>query len=329
MGEFPNGKTTQKNNEYCNVTNWWEHGYTGKGIAVWNMEGYTGHNGHGKTSRKRIIGAAPDATVYSGSVTYASSLKELRNPTVLWEQDEDLSGKNQIRVPLEEFIKTHNIRVINASLSPAPFSYPGYKTHPEWKALIEKYDLCCFASSANDSNRDKTFDNSDYGWWYVGACYFHAGKTDDIRRHGYSNGGEGLDFIDFTGDWSGTSSSSPYLAGKCALVRQRFPEMNRFEVYEYMKQNAEDLGDPGEDTLFGNGLFILPKITGPVKKEEESKMKSVITTTKILVNGEEKTVKRVMVDDENFIRLRDMEDVLGIVDVEYDAEKNLPIVKSK
>lgn len=325
MGEFPNAERTQKNNEFSNIPNWWEHGYTGKGVAVWNMEGYTSHSGHGKTSRKRIFGSAPDATVLSGSVTYASSVTELKNPTVLWEQDEDLSGKNQIRVPLEEFIATHNIKVINASLSPAPFSYPGYKTHPEWKRLIEKYDLCCFASSANDSNRDKAFDNSDYGWWYVGACYFFGGHEDDIRRHGYSNGGEGLDFIDFTGDWSGTSSSSPYLAGKCALVRQRFPRFNRFQVYEYMKQNCMDLGDAGEDKLFGHGLFILPPIKEDVKPKGDDDVE--ITKTKVLVDGVIKEVKRVMVNNENYIRLRDMEDVLGICDVDYDAEKNLPIVR--
>lgn len=34
-----------------------------------------------------------------------------------------------------------------------------------------------------------------------------------------------------------------------------------------------------------------------------------------------------MVNNENYIRLRDMEDVLGICDVDYDAEKNLPIVR--
>lgn len=325
MGTFPNAEKTQQNNEFSNVTNWWEHGYTGKGVAVWNMEGYTAHSGHGKTSRKRIFGSAPDATVYSGAVNYGASQTELKDPVVQWEQDEDLSGKNRIRVPLEEFIATHNIKVINASLSPAPFSYPGYKTHPEWKRLIEKYDLCCFASSANDSDKNKTFDNSDFGWWYVGAMYMYGGKTDDLRRHGYSNGGEGLDFIDFTGDWSGTSSSSPYLAGKCALVRQRFPQMNRFEVYEYMKEHCMDLGDAGEDKLFGHGLFILPPIKDDVKPKGDDDVE--ITKTKVLVDGQIKEVKRVMVNNENYIRLRDMEDVLGICDVDYDAEKNLPIVR--
>ncbi len=52
-----------------------------------------------------------------------------------------------------------------------------------------------------------------------------------------------------------------------------------------------------------------------------------ITKTKVLVDGQIKEVKRVMVNNENYIRLRDMEDVLGICDVDYDAEKNLPIVR--
>lgn len=311
MSEFPSGNTTEKNNTYSNVTNWWEHGYTGKGVTVWNMED---DEAHGHKSRGRILHSAPDSTVLSARATYGADVKTLKDPVVLYD------GR---RIPLEEFIVTYNVKVVNASLSPAPFSHPGYKTHPEWKRLIEKYDLCCFASSANDSDKNKTFDNSDYGWWYVGAMYMYGGKTDDLRRHGYSNGGEGLDFIDFTGDWSGTSSSSPYLAGKCALVRQRFPQMNRFEVYEYMKQNCMDLGDAGEDKLYGHGLFILPPITEPPKGDDDVE----ITKTKVLVDGVIKEVKRVMVNNENYIRLRDMEDVLGICDVDYDAEKNLPIVR--
>ena len=55
--------------------------------------------------------------------------------------------------------------------------------------------------------------------------------------------------------------------------------------------------------------------------------KSDLSTTKVLVNNEIKNVKRVMVNNENYIRLRDFEDVLGICKVDYDKDKNLPIVK--
>ena len=53
----------------------------------------------------------------------------------------------------------------------------------------------------------------------------------------------------------------------------------------------------------------------------------MITTTKVLVNGEVKEVKRIMKDGENYIRLRDFEDVLGVCDVDYDAERKLPIIQ--
>lgn len=320
MGDYPNGETTKKNNIYCNIPIWWEHGYTGEGVAVWNCEGYNGNNGHGKNSRKRILGSAPGASVFSGRESHATAKGQFKNAYVYLELDEDLSGEHQKQIPLEEFIATNNIKVVNASLSPAPFSHPGYKTLQAWKDLIEKYDLCCFASSANDGDRKKNFDNSDYGWWYIGAMYMYAGNENDLRRHGYSNGGEGLDFIDFTGDWSGTSSSSPYLAGKCALIRQRYPNLNRFEVYEYMKAHAADLGDPGEDTLFGHGLVILPD---DFKEEEDVE----ITKTKVLVDDKIIEVKRVMVNNENYIRLRDFDDVLHICKVDYDKAKNLPIVR--
>ena len=52
----------------------------------------------------------------------------------------------------------------------------------------------------------------------------------------------------------------------------------------------------------------------------------LITQTKVLVNGQEKTVNRILKDGENYIRLRDIEDVLKVADVEYDFLKNLPKV---
>ena len=303
-------------NEYCNLNEWWNAGYSGQGVGVWNCEGFTDH---GKISRKRIIQAAPNANVFSGHISQRKTVDVVHDAFVML----DDGSRTFKEVPLKDFLSENKIRVITASFQPSPFQFPGYRVMEFWKQIIDEYDLCVFVSSGNDHKKDKKIDNDGEYIWYVGAV--NQSKTSDPVRAGYSNGGEGLDFVDFTGIWAGTSFSSPYLAGKCALIRQRFPEMNRLQVYEYMKQNSKDLGETGADKLYGNGLLIMPKI----EKEDHSAMKSVITTTKVLVNGEEKTVKRVMVDDENFIRLRDMEDVLGIVDVEYDAEKNLPIVNSK
>lgn len=308
----------QKQHDYCNIPNWWEHGFTGKGVGVWNCEGFTDH---GTVTRRTIEYVAPDATIMSGHISTGIDNKgTLKNPTVYVEEGKD---RKQTPIPLEEFLQKYNIKVVTASLSPAPMTHPGYKVATGWQKLIEKYDLCVFNSSGNDFNRNKTMDNQDVGIWYIGALGFDA--KGNVSRHGYSNGGEGLDFADFTADRRGTSFSSPYLAGKCALVRQRFPHFDRFQVYEYMKEHCLDLGDTGEDKLFGHGLFILPPIKDDVKPKGDDDVE--ITKTKVLVDGVIKEVKRVMVNNENYIRLRDMEDVLGICDVDYDAERNLPIVR--
>lgn len=62
---------------------------------------------------------------------------------------------------------------------------------------------------------------------------------------------------------------------------------------------------------------------------EIKEQKSGINKTKVLVDGKIIEVKRVMVNNENYIRLRDMDDVLGICKVDYDKKQNLPIVKKK
>lgn len=294
--------------EFCNLPEWWDAGFTGKGVNVWNCEGFTDH---GKISRKRILQSAPDATVFSGHISSRTANGQYKEVSVMLD---DGTGKT-IPVPLEEFLTENKIRVLNSSFCPTPFQHPGYKVHPYWKDIIDRYDLCVCCSSGNERKKDRTFDNDGEYLWFVGAV--NQGKDGLPVRAGYSNGGEGLDFTDFTGIWNGTSFSSPYLAGKIALILQRWPTLTRQEVYEYIKANCMDLGDSGTDTLYGNGLLIMPEIGEDME----------ITKTKVLVDGTIKEVKRVMVNNENYIRLRDMDDVLGICKVDYDKARNLPIVK--
>lgn len=71
-----------------------------------------------------------------------------------------------------------------------------------------------------------------------------------------------------------------------------------------------------------NGVPINP--APYINNLEEYEM---VTETKILVNGQQKTVRRILKDGENFIRLRDFDDVLGIAKVSYDEKKKLPVVQ--
>ena len=290
--------------EFCNLPNWWGHGFTGKGVIVWDTEDLSGH---GTKTRERILQAAPDSTVINGEMIYSKADGH---------RVKVVDGNSHVVqiLPIEDFVRENHIRILSVSKSPDPIGNRSATKGKYWQDLIYRYGLCIFVSSGNDGNKSKRMDTNDA--WQVGAAYI----TDDgVKRKTYSNGGIGLDFTDFTGAWEGTSFSAPFLAGKAALLLQRFPNMTRSEMYEYMTQNCVDIGDPGQDILFGNGIFVLPHI-------EKGDGNVEITKTKVLVNGQIKEVKRVMVNNENYFRLRDFDDVLGVCKVDYDKSKNLPII---
>lgn len=68
------------------------------------------------------------------------------------------------------------------------------------------------------------------------------------------------------------------------------------------------------------------EVIKPEKKEEDDE---VVDKTKILVNGKTVTVERILKDGVNYVRLRDIDEKMGICTVDYDEEKKLPVVNSK
>lgn len=61
------------------------------------------------------------------------------------------------------------------------------------------------------------------------------------------------------GYWQGTSLSSPYTAGICALIKGRFPAFGELEVRNYLyDQCTVDLGVAGRDNVYGWGKVVLP-----------------------------------------------------------------------
>jgi len=54
---------------------------------------------------------------------------------------------------------------------------------------------------------------------------------------------------------SGTSMASPHVAGSVMLLKEAFPDLLGRDFKEALYLTARDLGDPGEDNTYGNGII--------------------------------------------------------------------------
>ena len=68
----------------------------------------------------------------------------------------------------------------------------------------------------------------------IKSCWF-------LNNYGYSDG------------WSGTSMSTPHVAGTMALMLQKNPNLTPAQIDQYLEQTALDWGATGKDNIYGAG----------------------------------------------------------------------------
>ena len=237
-------EVVSKQNDYCGVTKWHQAGITGKGVVVWNME--NGKATHGKQTTQRILHSVPDTTVINGSLSATADNKGIKEANV--------TTDDGTRYEVEDFIQKFKIKLITRSQGGAKSNAKLWSDF--WKPLKEKYNLIFFNSAGNEGS-----EGIDAGLpadiaILVAACHLSNGKP--TRDWWYSSVHEEVDFIDFRGEWNGTSFASPYLCGKAALLVQKYgPQLTQEDVYEYFKTHAQDLEEEGVDNKTGWGLPIM------------------------------------------------------------------------
>lgn len=271
-------KGNEKEFSACNIQQWHNLGYTGKGINVGNTEkaypqsplfdgklhdeyekGYSyskSANDHGNLTSHVIHQVAPDADIYllnmgfnQKNSVFSGTLPELTIPMIL----------------------EKNITVISSS-SWSPMSYK--KANGMVRHLRDKTVFISAASNDGFEGLDGYGVTED--WHSIGAVGIRE-VGNEIYIKGYSSRGKELDFVSFSGlciphfnnDYTGhtipegTSFAAPLFAGMCALVQQFFLEkagrtLDHFEMEKFIMDNLVDLGDVGWNENYGHGLFVLP-----------------------------------------------------------------------
>lgn len=268
-------------NEYCGVKRWNDASYLGEGVVVWTTENHKGNSSeHGCKTHDRIFDAAPGATIINASISAIYSNEEIEKFEIIYQPSHD--SNERIKYEPEEFIKKFKIKIITRSIGGGMFSDPkSSKMGRFWKEMQDKYNLIFFNSFGNkgNENKDETGDLAIY----VQACHLDN-KGKPVRDYYSSTGISDHNFIDFRGWDSGTSFSAPYLAGKTALLIERYGDLTQEDVIQYWKDHVEDLDDEGYDKYTGFGLPILgdvneeydfPSKEGNKGEDEMKKFKDV------------------------------------------------------
>ena len=301
-------ETIKYENDFCNVTEWHANGITGKGVNVWNCED---KSNHGQTSARRIRDAAPNANIYWGSIN------AIQNQGKVLEVN--ITDSNDVKYSPEEWIQTYNIKVASRSMARAFAGKDEGEWRELWEGLWKKYRLVICDSAGNEADKER---NKPEGYDIaitVGAVY------DNLKPTSYTSVTDDVDFADFTGVWSGTSFSCPYLAGKAALLIERYGDMSQTEIFNYFKMCAKDLSVEGEDNRTGWGIVVLPKFN----------KKYITMTTKsntYYIDGKayEMDTKPVNKNGNVLVPLRVISEALGAtVDWQFNPDKTIKVFITK
>lgn len=64
--------------------------------------------------------------------------------------------------------------------------------------------------------------------------------------------------------WSGTSFSAPVISGAAALLASAFPNLSGSQIVEILLRTADDAGQAGRDTTYGNGILNIGRAFQPI-----------------------------------------------------------------
>lgn len=186
---------------------------------------------------------------------------------------------------------SHNASVINMSLGVA-----GWTLNPDWNKLLNEPALALMTQNSvfviaagnegvsqatnvewtNSSHFilvgsvDPTSTISDFSNRPGTACLTNGGRcTDQLMNHFIVAPGEMLLVSDGHGGTtreSGTSFAAPLVSGTIALIHDRWPWLSKYpaETVSIILKSATDLGAPGPDPVYGDGMLNVTAALSPL-----------------------------------------------------------------
>ena len=195
-----------------------------------------------------IVGVAPDAQLYAVKVLDSKGNGYLSN--ILSGIDWAISNKMDI------------INLSLGSMDPSPILQA---------TLAEATDsgILVVAAAGNDGNSEASGDTVAYPAKYDNVIAVAATDSQN-RRASFSATGAEVDFAapgvnivstvlnNQYASYSGTSMATAFVTGDLALLKEMYPTMSNSDLLDQLKRTAVDLGTPGWDPLYGNGLIQAP-----------------------------------------------------------------------
>lgn len=134
----------------------------------------------------------------------------------------------------------------------------------------EAAGIPCCVSAGNDS-KDSYYYLPAADSYCVTVSSLSASWDGEYYLSDFSNYGSAIDFAapgrdinsavctgpDDTEQWSGTSMATPFVSAAFANLLSYDPSLTLTQMYDYLKANALDLGEPGFDTQYGWGMIDL------------------------------------------------------------------------
>lgn len=312
MGRFTTDPACIAQREFLGIPAWHAAGYRGQGLVIFCDDVGGSHTDNVKDIFQTIL---PEATIYSGTIGYTTSSGVITSCNI---NCRELG----ITLPFDQFVTQYGVDLINNSTDGGN----GTQILPiavYMRDKIVQHNLI-FAGAAGNGYGAPTENK------FNGACVMitSAELRNGQAQVGTDAAGPNVDFAMFHGWQPGSSFASPVWLAMAGLLRNKRASLTQAQAIEYFKPRSVDIGDPGRDDDSGWGVSLMgPAVIPPSTPKEPISAQIYDTPVQILPSGEVKMVRSIFYGNENYVRLRDNENVLGLIDVEYDPVNNIPTVE--